>query len=224
MSLTCVCESLLRSTSGSPRKNSQLSRSASRSGACGAMLIAFLLASLLLLTGQTSTHTRAAGAVFGRNLQGVAILLHALPLWLGPLEGGRRLVAQLGAVDLGADHGMRADHDALAALDAEILVPHRNELRDVALLPLRRARRERAARRDRAHRERIAVAGRNLPENVAHKLRRLAVDGRNQIEVRRSSARQFHFFKMGQRRIHGREVLLRRPPRRACRRSSRWLS
>ena len=55
--MTCVCESLERSTSGSERKKSQFSRSGSRSGACGAMLMAFLLASLLFLTGQTSTQT-----------------------------------------------------------------------------------------------------------------------------------------------------------------------
>jgi hypothetical protein len=47
----------LRSTSGSLRKKSQLARSDSRSGGCGAMLMAFLLASLLLFTGQTSTQS-----------------------------------------------------------------------------------------------------------------------------------------------------------------------
>src|SRR5512142_2312784 len=46
----------LRSKSGRAKKKSQLARSASRSGGCGAMLSAFRFASLLFLTGQTSTH------------------------------------------------------------------------------------------------------------------------------------------------------------------------
>ena len=41
-------------------------------------------------------------------------------------------------VHLGADHRVRAHQHALAALNAEFLVPHRNHLGNIALLPLRR--------------------------------------------------------------------------------------
>src|SRR5581483_10715064 len=73
----------------------------------------------------------ATGAVFGSDLKRVPLLLHALPLGLGPFEGSRGLVAEFGRVDLGANNSVRANHHALAALNAEILVPDRNELRDI---------------------------------------------------------------------------------------------
>src|SRR5208337_401314 len=55
-SFTCVCASLLRSNSGSDRKNSQFTLSGFRKGAWFSMLIALCFTSLLLLAGQTSTH------------------------------------------------------------------------------------------------------------------------------------------------------------------------
>ena len=158
--------------------------------------MALWLASLLLFTGQTSTQTRAAGAIFRSNLQRVAILFHALPLGLGPLEGCGRLVAEFGAVDLGANDGVRANHDALAALDAEVLVPHRDELRDVALLPLRGAGGECAAGGNGADWKQVAVARGDLAEHVADELRRLAGDGRDEIEVRGGGCGQLDLFKM----------------------------
>src|SRR6266498_4864838 len=56
LSLTEVKLSILRSGSGSVWKNSQLMDSCMRSGACGAMLIAFRPEALLFLAGQASTH------------------------------------------------------------------------------------------------------------------------------------------------------------------------
>src|ERR1700693_5179725 len=55
-SLTELRLSRLGSTSGSPRKNSQLCACASRRGAWGTMLMALWLVSLLLLAGHASTH------------------------------------------------------------------------------------------------------------------------------------------------------------------------
>ena len=46
---------LRRSISGMVRKKFQFSRSGSRSGGCGAMLIAFSLVCVLFFTGQMST-------------------------------------------------------------------------------------------------------------------------------------------------------------------------
>src|SRR5262249_3162358 len=101
----------------------------------------------------------ATGAVFRSDLESVVVVLHALPLGLSPLEGCRGFIAEFGRVDLGADDGVRADHDALAALDAEVLIPDGDELRDVALLPLRGACGEGAARGNCADGELVAAAG-----------------------------------------------------------------
>src|ERR1700687_4957598 len=54
-SLTCECDRRLRSNSGMERKNSQFLLSGPRRGACGAILMALCLASLLLLAGHIST-------------------------------------------------------------------------------------------------------------------------------------------------------------------------
>ena len=72
--------------------------------------------------------------------------------------GGRRVSASC-VVDLHADRGVRADHRALVALDAELLIPHRNLGGDVALLPFRRAGRPRAVDRKRADRQPVALVG-----------------------------------------------------------------
>src|SRR5215469_1192975 len=56
-SFTCVSEIWSRSMSGIDRKYFQYSLYFLRSGGCGSMLIARCLASLLLLAGQTATHS-----------------------------------------------------------------------------------------------------------------------------------------------------------------------
>ena len=56
-SFTWPCESASRSVSGIFRKKSQLAASGSRSGGCATMLMARCFTSLLLLAGQTSTHS-----------------------------------------------------------------------------------------------------------------------------------------------------------------------
>ena len=57
MSFTCRARACCDRPRAVFRKYSQLSRSASRSGGCGTMLMALCLTSLLLLTGQTSTQS-----------------------------------------------------------------------------------------------------------------------------------------------------------------------
>ena len=61
-------------------------------------------------------------------------------------------------VDLDADGAMRADHRALAALNAAGGVPHRDVDRQVALLVLGRADREGAVARKRRDREVVAAS------------------------------------------------------------------
>ena len=64
---------------------------------------------------------------------------------------------------------MRANHHALAALDAEILVPCGNLQRDVALLPLRGARSGRCRRQAWRSPAAVAVAGGDRAEYVAER-------------------------------------------------------
>ena len=103
---------------------------------------------------------------------------------------------------------MRAHHDALAALDTEVLVPHRDELRDIALFPLRGARGEGAAGGDGADREQISMARCDLAQHVVHEFGSLVGDHSDEIEIRRDSGWQFNFFEVRERRVDGREVFL----------------
>ena len=135
------------------------------------------------------------------------VLVHRFPLGLGPLESRRRLVPKLRAVHLRANHRVRANHHALAALDAQVLVPNWNELRNVPLLPLRSARWKCSTGRNRTHRQLVSVTRCNLPQHIPHKLRRLAADRWNQIKLGRRNRRQLHFFQVSQRCIHGGKVL-----------------
>ena len=77
----------------------------------------------------------------------------------------------LAVVDLDADHGVRANHGALAALDADLRIPHGNFERDVALFPLGGAGGEGAIDGESAHGEFIAVASIDCAEHIALKLR-----------------------------------------------------
>ena len=119
------CDRTLRSVSGIFRKKSQLAASASRRGGCATMLMARCFTSLLLFAGQTSHAQGAAGAILGRHLQGVLALLHVLPARRNRLEGGRRACQVAVVVNLGADHAVRADQHAFAALDAQAPRPIR---------------------------------------------------------------------------------------------------
>ena len=64
------------------------------------------------------------------------------------LKVAGRIGQQCLSIDLLADDGVRADHDALAALDAQVGFPDRDVQRDVALLPLRGAGGEGAVHRE----------------------------------------------------------------------------
>ena len=140
-------------------KKSQRSRSTSRCSATGSMLMALWLESVLLLAGQTSTHTpqpvQSSGATWivsrwssrsrDRNS------LWRKPTGAASTAGGRE--------HLHPDRRMRADHRAFAAVDADRRIPDRDHLGDRPLLVLRRPGRERAVDRKRAHRQQVAVAG-----------------------------------------------------------------
>src|SRR5208337_2009707 len=75
--------------------------------------------------------------------------------------------------DLDAEHGVWADHSALAALNADLRVPGGNLERDVALFPFRGAGGKGPIDWERAHGNLIAVAGVNYAEHIALELGRL---------------------------------------------------
>ena len=85
-----------------------------------------LVLGLALGLGRADFHAqRAAGAILRRHLQRVLHLLEFLPARRGRLEGGRSFFQQRRVVNLGPDHRVRANQHALAALDAEVLIPDR---------------------------------------------------------------------------------------------------
>ena len=102
---------------------------------------------------------------------------------------------------------MRAHHHALAALDAEVFVPHRDFESDVALLPHRGAGRECPVDRQLRNRERIAVAGDDRSEHVLHKLGRGFRNRAAHIEPAGDGVGNRHLVHMVERRVHGGVVL-----------------
>ena len=74
------------------------------------------------------------------------------------------LIQELLVVDLVADDGVRADEDALAALDAQVRFPDRDFQGDVALFPFGGADREGTVYGHGGDRERVAVEGRSLDQ------------------------------------------------------------
>jgi hypothetical protein len=106
---------------------------------------------------RTDVHAHAATrAIFDRDLN-----RELLPLPLGQPRGSR--LEGLGRVivrtvkHLAANRRMRTDEDALAALDTNIRIPDGNFGGEIALLPFRRRRRERAIARHRADGQAIAA-------------------------------------------------------------------
>src|SRR5947209_5351431 len=108
---------------------------------------------------------------------------------------------------LRADSRMRADHHALATLNAEVWLPDGNILRDVALLPLRCADRVSSVQRKRAHWKLIATTRDNFRRDVLHKLRCDLRHGCGDVELARRLLWNRDFKEMCERRVHRREVL-----------------
>ena len=101
----------------------------------------------------------AAGAVFGGHLEGEALAGPVLIPRRGAQEAGGGSLQLLGLHHLGADHGMGADHHALAALHAHVWIPDRDGLGDVALLPAGRAAGKGAIHRQGTDRQPITLTG-----------------------------------------------------------------
>src|SRR6478672_1497091 len=109
------------------------------------------------------------GAVFRRNLERVLHTSQVFPARGCGKERIRSADELLIVIDLGADDGMRANQHALAALNAQFLVPLRNFQRNISLFPLRGAGRESAIYGQLAHRQKIAIALDDRPKYITHK-------------------------------------------------------
>ena len=170
--------------------------------------MALCLASLLLFTGQTCTHRRAAGAIFRGHLERVLQFLEFLPARRGGLEGGGRVFQKRGIVNLGANHGVGADQNALAALDADLFVPHRNLERDVPFLPLGGGAGESAVDRHGADRQVVAFAGDDLGEHFLDKLRSFFRHRAPQVKGAGNLIRNLDLVQVAEGLVHGGEILL----------------
>ena len=103
---------------------------------------------------------------------------------------------------------MRTDEHALATLDANLRIPHRNFRGKIAFLPTRGVRWERAIARHRAHGQSVATACRNRPQHIAHKGRRLCRHRRTNRDPALDVVGHFHFKQIREGRVHRRDVHL----------------
>src|SRR5208337_5120053 len=138
----------------------------------------------------------AAGAILRSHLQCEAHSVELAPTRFGGFESLRGMLEQGGIINLGANDGVRANEDALAALNAKLLVPDGNFLGDVALLPHGGASGEGAINGHGADGERIAVAGYDGAENIADEERRLRRNGGEHIEESGDPVGDFDFAEM----------------------------
>ncbi len=174
-----------------------------------AMLMALCFASLLLFTGQISTHNVQPVQSSGDTCNGIAHALDGLAEFgLADLKLAGASASAARLVQLRADHGVRAHQHAFSALDAQILVPDRNLLCDVALLPLRRSGRERPVDRHRADRQRVAPSRRSpSPKRCARNAGAVAATGGSMSNEAFACVANGTSCKSRQRSIDGREIL-----------------
>ncbi len=122
----------------------------------------------------------ATGAILDVHLQGVARLREATRIDRRGLEAFRGFFQPGLGVKLGADHPMRADEAAIAALDADVRLPHRHEGGDVALFPLRGAGGIGAVHGQHGNRQLVALPRHHHRRHFLHELGRLRRhDGRH---------------------------------------------
>ena len=112
----------------------------------------------------------AAGAILDVELQRETGLRVAACVDRGRLEGGGRAGEEVLVVVARADNAVRADEAALAALDAEVFLPHRHAVGDVALLVGAGAGGEGAVRRDEADRNVVAAPGEHLGGHLLYEI------------------------------------------------------
>ena len=163
---------------------------------------------LLVLDRADVDADAAAGAVFGRDLDGI---LEAGPLFVarrGGLERGGSAFQLLRIVDLDADHRVRTNHGALAALDADVRVPDGNFEREIALLPLGGSSGEGAVDGEGADGQLVATIFVDRAQNVSFKVRGVGGEGLGNLDRARDLGRNLHFVQVGERFVHRLHVFL----------------
>src|SRR4051812_24012970 len=98
----------------------------------------FTAVDLALCRTDANTQT-ATGAIFRSHLQEISQVLAAFPACSGRLQTFGRTDQLFRLDQLGAKGRVRTDGHALAALNAEVLIPNGDLQREVALLPFRSA-------------------------------------------------------------------------------------
>ena len=91
---------------------------------------------LLSLAGQASTHNLQPVQSSGAIASVYFMFRKFFPASIGRYPACGGVLQESWIVDLLADDSMRANEDALAALDAQVRFPNRNFQRDIALFPL----------------------------------------------------------------------------------------
>ena len=150
----------------------------------------------------------APGAVLDVDLQRVARVRKPGSVERSRPEAVRRTVQPGLLVLAGADHAVRADEAAVAALDAQLGVPGRHDFGDVALLILRRAARVRAVHRQRTDRQLIPAAGHHRRGHGPHELRCVRGNHRRRLALGRHLLGHLYAVEMLQRAVDRRLVAL----------------
>ena len=132
----------------------------------------------LVLGGADLDAERAAGAVFGRDLKRVFVAGEILGFEIDGFEGVGRAGEGGGFVELGADGGVRADEDALVALDAEGEIPSGDFQGEVAFLEAGGAGGPGAVHGDGADGEVVAVVGEEARGDLQYEGGGAGINGR----------------------------------------------
>ena len=162
---------------------------------------------LLVLDGTDVHADSAAGAVFRRHLDAVLEACPFLIAHLGGLESRGRSVQFLRIEHLDANHRVRADHRALAALDADLRVPYRDFKSQVAFLPFGGSGGEGAVHREHADREFFSAISINRAQHVALEVGRVGGEGGGNLERAGHLRGNFHFVQVGECLVHRLHVL-----------------
>ena len=166
-------------------------------------------ARVALVLGGADLHAElAAGAVLRRDLQRVEHAGIFARLELGGLEGGGRVGESVGRENLRPDRGVRADDGALVALDADVGLPDRDFLGDVALFPLGGAGRPDAIDREGAHGQQVALAAEHQRGDTLDEVRGVFRDDRVQAMGRGRRVRIGDLDQVGECAVHGLVVAL----------------
>ena len=150
----------------------------------------------------------AAGAVFGSDLYREGFAGEVFPFRVCVLEGLGGVLKELLVVDLGAYRRVRADEDALTALDAEVRIPDGDVYRDVALLVLRGRGREGTVLGQSGDGEAVAFEDHHGAEHVFDEFGRVVGDGRLDVEGAGRLGGDFDLVEVGEGFVDGLDVLV----------------